>query len=107
MRSNVTKFRQREYPAVPRVAIEGSMLVIRIPLGDVPAKAIPRIDLVGMESLSIRQRQVFDCVCKGMQNKEIADLFHITLRTVKYHMSEVLRRLSVSSRHELVRFSRD
>ena len=41
-------------------------------------------------------------VSGGYSNSEIAGYLKITERTVKYHVSEILRKLKVSSRTEAV-----
>jgi NarL family two-component system response regulator LiaR len=37
-----------------------------------------------------------------MRNREIADRLFITIRTVKFHVSNILRKLDVQSRAEVI-----
>jgi DNA-binding NarL/FixJ family response regulator len=52
-------------------------------------------------SLSQRQQQVLSGVKLGMANKQIASELHISERTVKFHVSDLLRKFGVTSRQEL------
>lgn len=53
-------------------------------------------------SLSEREKQVVDLICKGMKNKRIADELFITETTVRHHLTSVFNKLEISSRLELV-----
>ena len=52
--------------------------------------------------LTVREVEVLQFVSGGYSNGEIAGYLKITERTVKYHVSELLRKLKVSSRTEAV-----
>ncbi len=52
-------------------------------------------------SLTKRERQVMEFLLRRFSNKEIADILTISERTVKFHVSNVLSKLQVSSRQEL------
>jgi len=54
--------------------------------------------------LSAREAQVLDSVMWGRSNKEIASILAITERTVKYHVSNILSKLGLERRTELVRW---
>jgi DNA-binding NarL/FixJ family response regulator/anti-sigma regulatory factor (Ser/Thr protein kinase) len=55
--------------------------------------------------LTARQQEVLELVAQGLTNKEIAASLHITERTVKYHVSQILERLQLKSRHQLARYA--
>ena len=57
------------------------------------------------ESLTPRERQVFDRVAKGRLNKQIADDLGIAERTVKLQRSQVMTKLQCGSAAELGRFA--
>ncbi|RFU93898.1 hypothetical protein DYP60_12605 [Sphaerochaeta halotolerans] len=52
--------------------------------------------------LTDREQEVLHLVGKGYTNKEIANMMHITERTVKWHASRVYEKLQVSTRTEAV-----
>lgn len=52
------------------------------------------------ESLTDREREVLSFVAAGMGNKEIAQRLVVTVRTVDFHVSNILRKLDVVSRVE-------
>jgi FixJ family two-component response regulator len=54
-------------------------------------------------SLTPRQRDVFAGIIRGRLNKQIADAMGTTVRTVKAHRAEVMRRMGVDSLAELLR----
>jgi len=56
--------------------------------------------------LSPRQREIFVFICEGKPNKEIAYLLSISESTVKQHISELFRKLKVSSRAQVMKKSR-
>jgi DNA-binding NarL/FixJ family response regulator len=54
------------------------------------------------DPLSDREREVLRLLALGHTNKEIAELLHISVRTVESHRSHVMQKLSLSTRAELV-----
>ena len=53
-------------------------------------------------TLSAREREVYDLVCQGMSNAEIADELFISLGTVKAHVHHVFDKIGIRSRTALV-----
>jgi ATP/maltotriose-dependent transcriptional regulator MalT len=52
----------------------------------------------GMESLTVREREILKMISQGLPNKVIAAKLFITEKTVKTHANHVFRKLQVSSR---------
>lgn len=52
--------------------------------------------------LTRRQRQVLLLICGGMCNKDIARELHITVKTVEWHVSNILGKLGAANRTEAV-----
>ncbi len=52
----------------------------------------------GIDSLTIREREVLAEIAKGRSNREIARVLHVTEKTVKAHVSSVLAKLGVQDR---------
>jgi len=60
----------------------------------------PELDL-----LTAREREVLQLIARGYRYKEIAARLHLSVKTVESHVSSVLRKLQLSSRHELTRWA--
>lgn len=54
-----------------------------------------------LDRLSAREREVMRLIARGYQYKEVARELVISVKTVETHVSSVLRKLQLSSRHEL------
>jgi DNA-binding NarL/FixJ family response regulator len=59
----------------------------------------------GLEQLTPREREVLQHIARGYMYKEIAHRLDISAKTVEAHVSAVLRKLQLSSRHELSRWA--
>jgi DNA-binding NarL/FixJ family response regulator len=68
---------------------------------DVPV-VDPELDL-----LTNREREVLRLIARGYTYKELARRLEISVKTVETHVSAVLRKLQLSSRHELTRWAND
>jgi DNA-binding NarL/FixJ family response regulator len=66
----------------------------------VPTEADPELD-----QLTAREREVLQHIARGYMYKEIALRLGISAKTVEAHVSAVLRKLQLSSRHELSRWA--
>jgi DNA-binding NarL/FixJ family response regulator len=58
-----------------------------------------------LEQLTAREREVLQLIARGYMYKEIALRLGISAKTVEAHVSAVLRKLQLSSRHELTRWA--
>lgn len=54
-----------------------------------------------LDRLSAREREVMRLIARGFSYKEVAAELFISVKTVETHVSAVLRKLQMSSRHEL------
>jgi len=54
-----------------------------------------------LDRLSEREREVMRLIARGYQYKEVAKELFILIKTVETQVSSVLRKLQLSSRHEL------
>ena len=64
--------------------------------GDLPAPVDPELD-----QLTPREREVLRLIARGYSYKEVAARLSLSVKTVETHVSSVLRKLQLSSRHEL------
>jgi DNA-binding NarL/FixJ family response regulator len=60
-----------------------------------------------LDRLTEREREVMRLIARGYAYKEVAKELFISVKTVETHMSNVLRKLQLSSRHELTRWASD
>ncbi|MGC1209282.1 MAG: response regulator transcription factor, partial [Ornithinimicrobium sp.] len=60
-----------------------------------------------LDRLSNREREVMRLIARGYQYKEVAKELFISIKTVETHVSSVLRKLQLSSRHELTAWAMD
>jgi DNA-binding NarL/FixJ family response regulator len=60
-----------------------------------------------LDRLTEREREVMRLIARGYAYKEVAKELFISIKTVETHMSSVLRKLQLSSRHELTRWAND
>jgi DNA-binding NarL/FixJ family response regulator len=57
------------------------------------------------DRLTPREREVLQLIARGYMYKEIAARLHVSVKTVETHVSNVLRKLQLSTRHELARWA--
>jgi two-component system response regulator NreC len=57
------------------------------------------------ESLSEREREIFQLIAEGRSNKEIADLLNVSPSTVETHRGHIMEKLDVHSAVELVLYA--
>src|SRR5690349_23209014 len=58
-----------------------------------------------LDQLTAREREVLRHIARGYLYKEIAQRLSISTKTVEAHVSAVLRKLQLSTRHELSRWA--
>jgi DNA-binding NarL/FixJ family response regulator len=71
----------------------------------VPADAQPASFDPELDQLSPREREVLRLIARGHTYKEIARDLTISTKTVESHVSSVLRKLQLSTRHQLTRWA--
>jgi DNA-binding NarL/FixJ family response regulator len=68
--------------------------------GSLPLPSDPELD-----QLTARERDVLRLIARGYAYKEVARRLNLSVKTVETHVSSVLRKLQLSSRHELTRWA--
>jgi DNA-binding NarL/FixJ family response regulator len=68
------------------------------------APTAPRSDAAAAE-LTNRERQILILVAEGHSNAQLARLLWVTEQTVKFHLSNVYRKINVSNRTEAARWA--
>ena len=57
---------------------------------------------IELDELSNREQEVLELLAQGMSNRDIAEELYISEKTVKNHVSSILRKLSVNDRTQAV-----
>ncbi len=60
-----------------------------------------------LDQLTPREQEVLRLIARGLAYKQVARKLSISIKTVETHVSSVLRKLQLSSRHELARWASD
>ena len=82
-----------------------SPAVSRVMLDDYVRQLAERGITDRYDTLSEREREVFQLIVEGRVNKEIADLLHISPSTVETHRARIMEKLDVHSAVELVLYA--
>lgn len=81
-------------PQAERILAEGSAAQSSTPISGSAAG----------ETLSARQEEVLALLAQGLSYQEVADRVSLTPRTVKYHMGEIVRKLHLRNRAQVVAY---
>ena len=81
------------------LAAPGRVRARRVPRGR------PRWRRRGARRAHAREREVLQLIARGYMYKEIAARLSLSVKTVESHVSSVLRKLQLSTRHELTRWA--
>jgi two-component system response regulator NreC len=82
------------HPAVAKVVVEDYVQRLQVGQG------------VGAgDVLSDREREVLQLIAEGYTNREIADLLHVSVKTVQNHRSKIMSKLDLHDRGELIKYA--
>lgn len=82
-----------------------SPIIARVMLDDYVRQLTDKGVADRFESLSDREREVFQLVAEGKVNKEIATLLSISLSTVETHRARIMEKLDLHSAAEIVLYA--
>ncbi len=69
------------------------------------ATAMPAADQVAVETLTPREIEVLRLIARGHTNRQMANLLTLSVRTVESHRANLMDKLNLHSRVELVRYA--
>jgi DNA-binding NarL/FixJ family response regulator len=92
------------------ISPNGQELLIHIPLTLTREFFVPKPrhenGMIDMTALTCREKDTIKKVIEGKSNKEIANELNLSVRTVKFHVTSLLRKCWVSSRYDLQNLAR-
>jgi DNA-binding NarL/FixJ family response regulator len=84
-----------------RQALDETMNEARLVIGDTDAQGGDRLGLTD------RELSMLKALARGLSNQAISKEFWVTEQTVKFHLSNIYRKLDVANRTEAARFAYD
>lgn len=57
--------------------------------------------------LTTRQRQILQLIAEGRHNKEIAEIVHVSVKTVEFHRGRLMQKVGAHGIADLIRFALD
>ena len=91
----------RDLPSALRQAVEGTVFQ---PLGALESVTNGAAEDV---ELTKREQTILEALQTGRSNKQIAEKLFLAEQTVKFHLTNIYRKLDVSNRTEAVRYAHD
>ena len=90
--------------------LDGHAVVPPAALGTLLRRVVERrrvrtADVAALESLTAREREVFECAARGRDNDAIAATLYISPATARTHLQRAFKKLDVHSRAEVVAFA--
>ena len=61
--------------------------------------------VIGLEVLSLRERQVLEMIAQGISNQEIGQRLALSHKTIALHRERIMKKMNMHSRTELVKFA--
>ena len=98
---------EEELEAAIRTVMDGGIYLTTALPGDLSESILRRnVDQNELsEKLSIREREVLQLVTEGRSAKEIADILHLSVKTIEFHKYRMMKRLGVHTTVELAKYA--
>lgn len=86
--------------------VKGEMYFSRKALSQYVLEIFSKNKVISSERTALdvtqKERQIVDCIFKGLSNQEIADALNISLNTVKMHLQNIYRKNNLKGRIQLM-----
>ena len=92
-------------PALARWLLEDYQRLARQSGGPMPAQTQKGGEVVGLDILSARERQVLEFVGQGLSNDQIGAKLELSPKTISRHRERIMNKLNMHTRTELVKFA--
>ena len=60
-----------------------------------------------ISGMTEREKEIIECICQGLTNKEIARRLVLSEHTVKTHLNNIFRKFNITSRSKLMTLAMD
>lgn len=91
-------------PALARWLLEDYQRLAK-QAAEVASQPAVESDMVGLDVLSGRERQVLELVGQGLNNQQIGERLDLSPKTIARHRERIMHKLNMHSRTELVKFA--
>lgn len=98
----VAQVEQGEVPLAPGLA---SRLLDEFARQAQGAPSSSQSDRADASTLTARQSEILTLVAQGLTYQQVGDALHLSERTVRYHMSEILARLHLQNRAQVIAYA--
>jgi two-component system, NarL family, response regulator NreC len=93
-------------PALARWLLEDYQRLTRQAISSPPvSQETTDGNVIGLEVLSLRERQVLEMIAQGISNQEIGQRLELSHKTISRHRERIMKKLNMHSRTELVKFA--
>ncbi len=93
-------------PALARWLLEDYQRLARQPATQPSVLTeVDEANVIGLDVLSLRERQVLELVANGLNNQQIGQQLALSPKTIARHRERIMRKLNMHSRTELVKFA--
>ncbi|MBE3144790.1 MAG: response regulator transcription factor [Planctomycetes bacterium] len=93
-------------PALARWLLEDYQRLVRQPATQPSVLTeVDEANVIGLDVLSLRERQVLELVANGLNNQQIGQQLALSPKTIARHRERIMHKLNMHSRTELVKFA--
>jgi len=93
-------------PALARWLLEDYQRLVRQSSATQPSVPTEEeANVIGLDVLSLRERQVLELVAHGSNNQQIGQQLNLSPKTIARHRERIMHKLNMHSRTELVKFA--
>jgi two-component system response regulator NreC len=79
--------------------------VAKVVIGDYVRRLREGRGLSAREVLTDREREILQLIAEGYTNREMADLLHLSIKTVQNHRARIMKKLDLHDRGELIKYA--
>jgi DNA-binding NarL/FixJ family response regulator len=62
-------------------------------------------DSSGFSVLTVREREVLQLLAEGKTTRQIADLLHVSIKTIETHRQQIMNKLNINNVADLIKYA--